>query len=95
MGGLLPTGRGAGPTRAADSSAYQELKRGHMNKKLFCFGMGFTGKTLGRLLLSKGWQVIGTARDVAGMQERLLMRGLMPVCLRAKLSSKGVRARLA
>ena len=35
-------------------------------KTLFCFGMGFTGATLGRLLLSDGWRVIGTARDKAG-----------------------------
>ncbi len=37
-----------------------------MNKIFFCFGMGFVGQTLGRLLLSEGWQVAGTARDEAG-----------------------------
>ncbi|MCF6199767.1 MAG: SDR family oxidoreductase, partial [Hyphomicrobiaceae bacterium] len=37
-----------------------------MNKIFFCFGMGFVGKTLGRLLLGEGWRVIGTARDAAG-----------------------------
>ena len=37
-----------------------------MNKKFFCFGMGFTGKALGRLLLDEGWQVIGTARSEKG-----------------------------
>ena len=37
-----------------------------MNKVFFCFGMGFTGKALGHLLLREGWRVIGTARDVAG-----------------------------
>ena len=36
---------------------------------LFCFGMGFVGKTLGRLLLAEDWSVIGTARDVSGCEE--------------------------
>ncbi|MCP4935894.1 MAG: SDR family oxidoreductase [bacterium] len=36
------------------------------DKILFCFGMGFAGGALGRLLLAEGWSVIGTARDAAG-----------------------------
>ncbi len=38
------------------------------SKTLFCFGMGFAGSTLGRLLLGDGWRVIGTARDAAGCE---------------------------
>ena len=38
------------------------------NKTLFCFGMGFAGGTLGRLLLGNGWRVIGTARDEVGCE---------------------------
>lgn len=30
---------------------------------LFCFGLGFTAKTLGRRLLAQGWRVAGTARS--------------------------------
>ena len=37
-----------------------------MDKVFFCFGMGFVGQTLGALLLKKGWQVSGTAREEAG-----------------------------
>ena len=32
---------------------------------LFCFGLGFTAKTLGRRLLAQGWRVAGTARSGA------------------------------
>ncbi len=32
------------------------------NKRLFCFGMGFVGQTLGHLARSAGWHVSGTAR---------------------------------
>ncbi len=38
-------------------------------KTLFCFGLGFAGATLGRVLLADGWRVIGTARDMAGCQQ--------------------------
>ncbi len=32
-------------------------------KSLFCFGLGFTTTTLGRVLLKQGWQVSGTTRN--------------------------------
>ena len=63
-------------------------------KTFFCFGMGFTGTTLGRLLLSDGWRVIGTARDVAGCKA-LVDEGFEACLFTGKVPSKGVRARLA
>ncbi len=33
---------------------------------LFCFGMGFAGRALGRLALQQGWRVRGTARHDEG-----------------------------
>jgi len=64
-----------------------------MSKIFFCFGMGFVGKTLGRLLLDEGWRVIGTARDVEGC--KALVDERFEACLfTGKTHSKNVRARL-
>jgi len=52
---------------------------------LLCFGMGFAGATLGRLLKAEGWRVIGTARlkkDCAALKrqgfEAVLFNGREP-----------------
>ncbi len=64
------------------------------NKTLFCFGMGFVGSTLGRLLLGDGWRVIGTARDVAGC--KALVEDGFEACLFTGLErERGVAGRLA
>jgi nucleoside-diphosphate-sugar epimerase len=44
------------------------LRSMNTHKTLFCFGLGFTGKTLGVLLRDKGWRVIGTARNQEGCE---------------------------
>ena len=64
------------------------------SKTLFCFGMGFAGGTLGRLLLSQDWRVIGTARDVAGCKA-LVDEGIEACLFSGKTVSKGVRVKLA
>ena len=33
------------------------------NKRLFCFGLGYTGRVLARSLKDRGWTVAGTCRD--------------------------------
>ncbi len=43
-------------------------------KHLFCFGLGNSARTLGRLLLQDGWHVTGTSRSEAGC-ERLRSEG--------------------
>ena len=43
-------------------------------KHLFCFGLGFSGQTLGARLLEQGWIVSGTSRTVEGAS-RLRARG--------------------
>ena len=35
---------------------------------LFCFGLGFSAKTLGARLLEEGWRVMGTARNAAACE---------------------------
>lgn len=37
----------------------------HIDRKLFCFGLGYTAEALARALLAEGWQVAGTTRDPA------------------------------
>ena len=37
--------------------------------QLFCFGLGYTGARLALELRSLGWQVAGTSRDAAALQE--------------------------
>jgi len=34
--------------------------------RLFCFGLGYTGRVLARRLLAEGWQVAGTCRSESG-----------------------------
>ncbi|MCH7486748.1 MAG: hypothetical protein IIC04_07140, partial [Proteobacteria bacterium] len=34
------------------------------NKRLFCFGLGYTGQALALTLLADGWTVAGTCRDL-------------------------------
>ena len=36
--------------------------------KLFCFGLGYTGMAVARLLASQSWQVTGTTRDLAAWE---------------------------
>ena len=36
--------------------------------RLFCFGLGFSARTLGRRLLATGWQVAGTTRSEASAE---------------------------
>lgn len=48
------------------------------DKKLFVFGYGDTAKTLGRRLLAKGWQVVGTCRSDKKAEE-LTKLGVVPV----------------
>lgn len=45
---------------------------------LFCFGLGNSGRTLGRLLLEQGWKVTGTSRSHEGC-ERLRAEGFSAV----------------
>ncbi len=64
------------------------------NQTLFCFGMGFAGSTLGRLLLLDGWRVIGTARDAAGCEA--LKKNGFDACLFTGLEpGEGIGERLA
>ena len=43
-------------------------------RRLFCFGLGFSALTLAERLAAKGWQIVGTARDV-GKIGQLAARG--------------------
>ena len=36
-------------------------------RRLFCFGLGYSGRALARRLLAEGWRVAGTSRDRAGL----------------------------
>ena len=36
------------------------------NKRLFCFGLGYTGRVLALSLKARGWTVAGTCRDAGG-----------------------------
>lgn len=55
----------------------------------FCFGMGFVGRTLGRLLLAESWRVIGTARSEAGC-ENLRAQGFEAVVFTGEAPGEGV-----
>ena len=37
------------------------------NPRLFCFGLGYSGRALARELLAEGWRVAGTSRGGAGL----------------------------
>ena len=43
-------------------------------RRLFCFGLGYSARALGRQLLDEGWQVAGTTRSEASA-ERLRAEG--------------------
>ena len=36
-------------------------------RRLFCFGLGYSGRALARELLAQGWRVAGTSRSAAGV----------------------------
>ena len=38
-------------------------------RRLFCFGLGYSGRVLARRVLAEGWSVAGTCRDETGLAE--------------------------
>jgi nucleoside-diphosphate-sugar epimerase len=46
-----------------------------MSRRLFCFGLGYTGQALARVLKAEGWRVAGTTRS-AEKQAALLEQGI-------------------
>ena len=47
----------------------------HPRSRLFCFGMGYTARTLARALSAEGWQIAGTSRS-AGSQGSFSEEGI-------------------
>lgn len=61
---------------------------------LLCFGMGFTGKTIGRRLKAAGWRVIGTGRSAESCK-RLAAEGFEPLLFDGTAPGEGVAEALA
>ncbi len=61
---------------------------------LFCFGLGFSARALGRRLLHKGWTVVGTARRAESL-DKLRAQGFDAVLFTGEAPGPDVAARLA
>lgn len=62
-------------------------------KKLFCFGLGFTGSALVREVRAKGWMASGTCRENA-QKDVWAEAGVQSYCFDGKVTSKAVEKAL-
>ena len=62
--------------------------------RLFCFGLGYSAETLAKRLAAKGWNIAGTARDLANI-ERLRDQGYEVVRFGGEVGNAELVAALA
>ena len=62
--------------------------------RLFCFGLGYSAETLAKRLAAKGWNIAGTARDLANI-ERLRDQGYEVVRFGGEVGNAEMVAALA
>ncbi len=45
------------------------MSTANLRRRLFCFGLGYSGRALARRVLAQGWAVAGTGRSEAGLAD--------------------------